>query len=227
MTTNPQQLEQAVERAVAIQDGDVRENVRRITLAALSDGKLDTDEIKRVMRAVLHGAQQGAQTLGEPGAHGRDALSEALQGLDEALGAAAEATDLAVREAVARSAEFSRHELRHSLDDLAELETLFIDTLKTTAASTTGFAAATLHDVADHARNSGTFVGRRVQGSLTQLRHTVGDLAHTQVDASVHGLRSGSALLANIAAGFLAGIAERLEPHTSDKTASDTPAPRD
>jgi len=224
MSTNLNQIEQEVQAAVAVSEGDVREDVRRITLAALSDGRLDADAIKRVMSAVLQGAQQGTQALGEQGHH---ALAEAMNGLDEALGVAAEATDLALREAAARGGEFSRHELRRSLDDLAGLEALFIETLKNAAESATGFAATTLRDFADHARSSGTFVGGKVRESLAQLRHTLGDLARAQVEAGAHGLRSSSALLANIAAGFLAGIAQRLEPDKTRKADSDPSTPRD
>lgn len=224
MSANPDRVEQEVQAAVAAGEGDVREDVRRITLEALSDGRLDADAIKRVMHAVMHGARQGTEALGE---QGRQALSEAMKGLDEALGAAAEATDLALREAVARGSEFSRQELRRSLDDLAGLEALFIETVKNAAKGATGFAATTLHDFAEHARDSGTYVGGKVEGSLAQLRHTLGDLARAQVEAGTHGLRSGSALLANIAAGFLAGIAQRLEPDKANKADSDPSAPRD
>lgn len=224
MSANLNQVEREVEAAVTASEGDVREEVRRITLAALSNGSLDTDAIKRVMHSVLHGAQQGTKALGE---QGHQALSEAMNGLDEALGAVAEATDLALREAAARGGEFSRQELRRSLDDLAGLEALFIETLKTATESATGFAATTLRDFADHARSSGTFVGGTVRESMAQLRHTLGDLARAQVEAGAHGLRSSSALLANIAAGFLAGIAQRLEPDKTRPTDSDPSVPRD
>jgi len=224
MSANPDRVEQAVQAAVAGEEGDVREEVRRITLEALSDGRLDTDAVRRVMHSVMHGARQGAEALGE---QGRQSLSDAMQGLDEALGAAAEATDLALREAAARGSEFSRQELRRSLDDLAGLEALFIETMKNAAKGATGFASTTLHDFAEHARSSGSYVGGKVEASLGQLRHTLGDLARAQVEAGVHGLRSGSALLANIAAGFLAGIAQRLEPEKPGKADSDPSAPRD
>ncbi|HRP75786.1 MAG TPA: hypothetical protein PK725_05860 [Rhodocyclaceae bacterium] len=224
MSTNPDRVEREVQAAVAGGESDVREDVRRITLEALSDGRLDADAIRRVMHSVMHGAQSGTEVLGE---QGRQALSEAMKGLDEALGAAAEATDLALREAAARGSEFSRQELRRSLDDLAGLEALFIETLMNAAKGATGLAATTLHDFAEHARSSGTYVGGKVEGSLAQLRHTLGDLARAQVEAGAHGLRSGSALFANIAAGFLAGIAQRLDPDRVSKTDSGRSAPRD
>lgn len=224
MSTNPDRVEKEVQAAVAGGESDVREDVRRITLEALSDGRLDADAIRRVMHSVMHGAQSGTEALGE---QGRQALSEAMKGLDEALGAAAEATDLALRDAAARGSEFSRQELRRSLDDLAGLEALFIETLMNAAKGATGLAATTLHDFAEHARSSGTYVGGKVEGSLAQLRHTLGDLARAQVEAGAHGLRSGSALFASIAAGFLAGIAQRLDPDRVSKTDSDRSAPRD
>ncbi len=225
MTEASDRIEQEVEEAVAGRAADVREDVRRITLEALSDGRLDTEALRRVMQAVTDGARRGAAALGDAG--GRKALADAMKGLDQALASAAEATDLAVREAVSRGSEFSRKELHRALDDLAGLETMFIDTLRNAARGASGLAAETFHDLAEHARNSGTQVGSRVNDSLGRLRDAIGDLARTQFEAGAETLRSGGALLAGMASGFLAGIAERLQPDRSEDSGTGTPPSRD
>lgn len=224
MNSDADRIEEDVQAAVAGDVAGVREEVRRITLSALSDGRLDTEALRHVMHSVVEGARRGSAGLGD---RERQNLSEAMSGLDEALAAAAEATELALREAASRGSDFTRQELHRTLDDLAGLEAMFIETMRNAAKGATGFASATLQDLADHARNSGTHVGGRVAASLGQLRDTVGDLARAQFEAGAHGLRSGGALLAGMASGFLAGIAERLQPDRSARTDAEPPQPRD
>jgi hypothetical protein len=224
VTGNAERIEEDVEAAVGGGSADVREEVRRITLEALRDRRLDTEGVKRVMQAVVDGARRGSSDLG---GQGRQKLSEAISGLDDALAAAAEATDLAVREAVGRGREFSRKELERTLDGLSSLETMFVDTLRSAARSASGFAADTLNDLAEHARGSGTSVGSRVNASLSQLRKAVSEMASARLEAGAETLRSGGAALADVAAGFLAGIADRLRKEQPKHTDDDASQPRE
>jgi DNA-binding ferritin-like protein len=217
-------IEEEVKAAVGGETADVREDVRRITLEALSDLRLDTERVKRVAQAVVDGARRGTAAGDE---RGREKLSAAMKGLDEALAAAAEATNLAVREAVGRGTEFSRQELHRAVENLSRLESAFIDTLGATARNTGGFVADTLSDLADHARRSGTSVGERVNSSLSQLRQAVGDMASTQLEAGAQALRGGGAALADVAAGFLAGIADRLRKERPKEGGPDGTQSRD
>lgn len=50
-----------------------------------------------------------------------------MRGLDEALAGAAEAAQLAIQEAAGRTGEFSRQGLKQAADDLATLQTLFVE----------------------------------------------------------------------------------------------------
>jgi len=221
---NSETIEQQVQTTLEDKTADVRDAVRQITLKALSDGQLDTVALRRVMDAVVKGAQHGAANRGE---HGRQALSDAIKGLDEALAAAAEATQLALQEAAGRSSEFSRHEIERTLNDLRGLESLFIETLNDAARSATGFAEATLRDLAGHARNSGTAVDQRVTAALAQLGDAIAGTAKTQLETGTQTLRREGALLASMAAGMLAGIAERLQSASRDETGKNSPGSSD
>lgn len=215
MTDRTEGIEQQVRQAVEGETVDVRDSVRKITLKALSSGDLDKAELRRVMDAVVKGGLHGDAAAGKPG---RQALREAMQGLDEALAAAAAATQLALQEAAGRGDEFSKHELKRVLDDLQGLEALFIDTLSQAADTTSGLAATTLRELAEHARHSGTAVGRQVRGTLTELSDSLLQAAKSQVKSGGQTLQAGGALLANLAAGFLAGIADRLQPTAPNKS---------
>ena len=194
--------------------------VRAITLNALSGGVLNTESIKQVMGAVIKGAQQGAASHA---GHEAKLLKEAMQGLDDALAAAAEATQLALREAASRTSEFSQQELKSTMADLAALESLFIETLSNAAQSATGTARTTLHDLAHHARVSGTAVGEKVASAVSQLTHTIADTTREQVAAGTQTLRKEGALLASLAAGVLNGIVQKLQPKTGENNEPKSP----
>ncbi|QLQ04417.1 MAG: hypothetical protein HZY77_07275 [Thiobacillus sp.] len=212
----PEEIEQRVQGALATDPAAIAAQVRAITLDALTRGHLDTDALKRVTAAVVKGAREGAAPLGEPGGQ---ALKEAMRGLDEALAGAAEAAQLAIQEAAGRSSEFSRQGLKRAVDELATLQTLFIETLQDAARNTRGVVQATFTELAEHARSSGSAVGQRTRIALDQLAHAVTAGAREQAKRGTEVVRHEAALLAGLAAGLLQGIAARLESKDTDKDA--------
>lgn len=223
MTQDTDRVERDVEAAVADDAAGISERVRQITLEVLSQGQLDSTALKEVMRAVVKGAQKGIKRPDDVSA---TALREAVKGLDQALASAAEASQLAVREAVGRSGEFSKQSIKKAVDELGSVESMFIDTLADAAKASTGHVRDTLHGLAEHARNSGTAVGKRVNGALSQLTQAIADVTQQQMQAGADTLRQQAALMAGIAAGILKGIADRLQP-PADKPAPQSPDQRD
>ena len=209
MTHDTEKIEQDVQAAIADGSAAITERVRQITLKALSDGELDSSALKQVMDAVVKGARQA---ISRPDEKSTMKLKDAMQGLDEALAAAATATQLAVQEAANRTGEFSRESLKKRVDELASLESQFIATLVEAARQSSGHVQATLRDIANHAQSSGTAVGGQVKAALEELAHAVADTTRGQVAAGAQTLRKEAALLAGLAAGVLKGIADRLQP---------------
>lgn len=210
----PEEIEQRVQGALATDPATIAAQVRAVTLDALTRGSLDADALKRVTAAVVKGAREGAAPLGE---HGKQALKNAMRGLDDALAGAAEAAQLAIQEAAGRTNEFSRQGLKQAADDLATLQTLFIETLQDAARNTQGVVQATLTELAEHARTSGSAVGQRTRIALDQLAQAITVSARDQAKKGTEVLRHEAALLAGLAAGLLQGIAARLESKDTDK----------
>ena len=187
---------------------DIQQEVHDITLTALKDGQLDTERVKKIIQAVTEGATSGASQLGE---NISDGMQQAFTGLDQALVKVAEASKLAIQEAVGRAGEFSEKELKRSLNDLSTLEELFLETIKQTGQSASGSAAKIMGDFFDHARHSGTAVGERVteitQVLQNQMKHagTIGFKAGTDFAMAT------SRHITQIASGILAGIADSLQ----------------
>jgi hypothetical protein len=209
MSEDTKRLEAKVQAAVDSDPSAIAERVRALTLEALAHGRLDAGQIKEIMAAVMRGAQQGIE---RPDGERAAAVGEAVKGLDQALAAAAQATRLAVEEALGRSGEFSRETLKARLDELGGLESSFLDTLAEAAKSATGHVRTTLSELAAHGRASGTAVGGQVREAAGELGRALTELAREQVDGGVRTLRNEAGLFAGLAAGMLRGIADRLQP---------------
>ena len=196
-----EEIHDSAQQAVEQEQGvDIREKVRDITLNALTRKKLDADSIKEVVGAVAEGSRLGAASHGE---RMGEALKEAIKGLDDALTKAAEATKLAIEEAAGRAGDFSQQELKRSMSDLGELETIYLDTLTDIAKNGTDRAAEILGDLATHARNSGTAVGEQVVTALADLQHFVQQTGKAGLEAGVARAPLGVARLQSLAVAQL------------------------
>ena len=218
MTQDSQRIERDVQAALEAEPAHIAERVRTITLAALTRGVVDTQALREVTQAVLRGAQAATPSLA---AGQTEAIKGAVRGLDEALASAAQATQLAMQEAIGRSGEFSREGLKQSVDQLSRLEGDFVAALGDAARQTSGVAQATLRDLAEHAGRSGTAVGARVQTAVLELGHAMSDLARAQVDSGMRALGTQTELLAGMAAGVLRGLADRLQQDGFAKNAAE------
>ncbi len=212
-----QNIEEASRKAVA-QGENIHDAIRDITLKALSEGELDTEKTKQVVRAVMAGAGEGAESLGP---QAPQALKEAMAGIDEALTKSAEASKLAIEEAVGHLEEFGSRDLKRAVDDLLTLEDLFLDTVKDVATASKETIRETLNDLVRHARNSGTQVGEAAKKAADTL---MGELAHSlraTVESGSEAAMRTTSLLAQAAAGFLDGIAQALEGKARGGTKDD------
>ncbi len=211
-------LEAEVRSAVE-QGKDVQEMVRQLTLRKISARSLDLESLRQIAGAVLRGARAGAQReLHQSVAQtetARAQLKQAVTGLDVALAQFAAASRLAVEEATTRAQKFSSEDLTRAHADLQALETMFLDTLQTSASSAKDAAGEILHDLAAHSRTHGSAVGAQIKESLAVITHQLGAAGRTQVVAGLHLAQATSDLLRQIASGVLTGLADHVKPAPS------------
>ena len=204
--SGPDQVQESVQEAVG-KNEDISEAVRKITLDALSKKSLDYDSIRSTLRDVLEGAKMGAKDDGEIKA----AFQQVTSGLDEALAQSAEASKLAIEETAGRIQDFSKQDLKRALDELSGLEDLFIETISEAAKSSQGVVSDAFADLVDHAKNSGTVVGKRIADDVSMLRNKLGQAGKDQASELTDTAKTFSANVASAASGFLAGIAQALQ----------------
>ncbi len=201
-----QTVKEAVQEA-AEQSDSIRDEVRNITLQALSQGQLDIEKIKQVTREVMEGATLGAEARG---ARVKESLSEAVAGLDEALTTSVEASKLALEEVAGGVEQFGKQDLKRALDELLLLEDMFLDTIKSVAAASDDLVRQILDDLVQHARNSGTGVGRRSADVVERVNRSVGVTLREGVAVGSHAALNVGSRLSLAAAGFLEGLAGSL-----------------
>ncbi len=218
-TGNDTSTLEAEVRDTVEQGNDVQEKVRQLTLRVISSRSLDINSVRQTADAVLRGAQTGVQKeLQHSSAQthiARDHLKQAVSGLDVALAQFAEAAKLAVEEAAGRAQKYSSEDLKRARADLASLETMFVETLQSSASAARNAAGDILHDLAAHTRTHGSAVGTQLKETLSVFAHHIGAAGRAQVGVGLHLAKNTADLVRQIAAGVLTGLADHIKPGPS------------
>ncbi|MFI3156011.1 MAG: hypothetical protein QX199_07620 [Methylococcaceae bacterium] len=197
-------------RAAVKSGADVHQQIKDITLKALTRGQLDTENIKNVTEAVGKGIDEGIAGQDE---QAKEVFKHAATALDDALAIAAEASKLAIEEAAAKVADYSQHDFSDAIKDIQDMEGLFFDTLGKVAKGGNQVIAGIVNDFIDHTRQSGTAVGKQALIALDALQ----DLPNIGAGIIVSSTFATASALAEIGSGILSGIAESLQSSHSKK----------
>jgi len=211
-----EQVKEAVGDAVR-QGTDIRAKVQELTLLALQRQRFDRHGMREVVRAVTEGAALGT---GRNRAQMRAAMSEVLQGLDQALRTSAEAGHAALKQLTATGRNFSDSEFKQALGNLRKLEDDFLTTVGQVADAANDQVRPELTEALRNARQSGTATGK-------QVALTMGDFAQkfsaASFDAALIGLETAGEFgkrFAQVASGMLGGMAEALRAPPEGKDAA-------
>jgi hypothetical protein len=209
-----QRLKAAVRDAVET-GRDLQARVRDLMLAALSSTGVDLSRIQQVTRTTLDGVDAGVVI------HGADAgqvARQAVAGIEDALMQAAEASSLAIQEAAGHAGDFARSDLKHAVDELASLESLFMDTLADVARAGSATAKTTFADIQRHLEHSGTVFGARLASQVGSLRESLALAGQEGLQSGVKTAGKAAEQLGRLAGALLAGMEQGLSragPRTS------------
>lgn len=198
---------EAAEAASGPEPG-LRERVRDLTARALHERRMAFADTRAIVSAIMAGVGSGLSARGgEIRAH----LKEAVAGVDEAVGTAAQHVSYTLQEAAEAGRAFKDNELKASLEQLRDLEEQFVDTLKDAAAQSGDRLKEELGYLSDHLRHGGTRTGEQARAALERLarglkaggaagRAGLGESAHAATDH-----------LAQAASGMLEALADSLK----------------
>ena len=196
------------EAAAAASGPDLRERVRELTARALRERRMALQDLREIVGAITSGVGSG---LAARGGEIKDGLKQAVAGLDDAVGSAAQAASYTLREAAEHGKAFKDNELKASLEQLRDLEAQFVDTLKQTAKQSGGKLKEELDTLSEHLKHSGTRTGEQVREALERLAHGV--KAGTDAGRAGLGESASTAIerLSQVASGILAAVSESLK----------------
>jgi hypothetical protein len=187
---------------------DVRARLHDLTVRALTRRDLAEKEIREVLGAITEGVSLGAaQRTDEV----RAAISDAMGGMDDALGHAAEAMQLALGEVSSHAQDFAEHDLKQSLDELRKLEAMFLETVSRVAQNASGMVKQEMTAMAEHASRTGTGTGERVKAVAEELGNRLRSTAQGAGDAGKRAAREVGSRVALLASRKLADIAAKIE----------------
>lgn len=200
------QLRDAAAEAAAAPD--LRERVRELTARALHERRLALEDVRAVIGAVTEGVGSGLATRG---GEMKEGLKQAVSGLDDAIGSAAQAASYSINEAVEQGRTFKDNELKASLEQLRDLESQLVETLRQTAKQSGGKLREELEQLADHLKITGTRTGEQVGDALRQFAAGVRSGGAAGKAGLSESATAASARLAQVASGVLAALSDSLK----------------
>jgi len=208
ISENTQLVQLHDEAEAAVANPDLRERVRELTARALHERRVPLDDLRGVINAITSGVGSG---LTARGGEMKDGLKQAVSGLDEAVGSAAQAASYTLQEAIAKGKDYKDSELKASLEQLRDLETQIVDTLKQTASQSGGKLKEELEYLIDHLKISGTRTGEKVRDALQQLASGVKASSEAGRAGLSESASTASERLSMAASGVLAALSESLK----------------
>ena len=209
----------------AVETGrDLQARVRDLMLAAFSSTGVDLSRIQQVTRTTLEGVDAGAATHGADSAR---VARQAVAGIEDALMQAAEASSLAIQEAAGHASDFARSDLKRAVDELASLESLFIDTLTDVARAGSTTAKITFADIQRHLQHSGTIFGARLATQVGSLREVLSLAGREGLQSGVNTAGKAAEQLGRIAGALLAGMGNGFAQAGTRTSGADDPGDKE
>jgi hypothetical protein len=186
---------------------DVRAKLHELTVRALTQRQLAEQEIREVIGAITEGISLGAAERAEDV---RAALGDALNGMDDALGHAAEAMQLAWGEVSSHAQDFAEQDLKQGISELKNVEQVFLETVRRVGQGANGLVKQEMAALAEHAQSSGTASAARVKVVVEDLGNRLRATAQQAGDAGKNAAREVGARVATLASRKLSEISARI-----------------
>jgi phage-related tail protein len=185
------------------EDRAIHERARDLTSQVLQQGRLDTNAVRDIVRAVT------GQTTSEPAPtenEARESFPAAVRALDEALVKSASFTHEAVQKLASRGNDFTENDLKEVLVRLRKLEEDYVALASFVAEAMTGNLRREMMELVSHAQGVGTEASARMAGMMSDFASRMGEGATSGLET----MRGTGMRMALLASGVLAGVADAL-----------------
>jgi uncharacterized protein DUF6781 len=192
------------------EDRAIRQRVRELTTQVLQQGRVDTEAVRDVVRAVTG---QPAAGMAASAAEARELFADTVRALDEALMQSASATHDALQRLAARGKDFTDNDLKDALLSLRKLETDYAAAASRVAEAMSGNLRREMMELAALAQNVGGEASARVAGMMGEFASRMNDGASSGLES----VRDAGVRMALLASGVLAGVADALRDRAEVK----------
>lgn len=193
----------------------IRERVRELTAQLLAGGKLDTEGVKEVVRAMSGGAIKPPLDSTQA----REAFTDAVRGLDLALQTSSQAAHEALATLASRGGDFSDNDLKNAFAALQMLQGDFVAAANHIADATTGNIRRDLVDLALHAQRVGADASVRVAQMMSEFANRLNDSYRARTVPGFERAREYGANMSLFTSGLLAGFADALRQQAESRKA--------
>ena len=190
------------------EDQSIRERVKGLTSQVLQQGRVDPEEVRDIVRAVIGGT---SATTAVSGAEARQLFADSVRELDAALVKSAGAAHSALQQLAMRGKDFTDNDLKEALVSLRQLEQDYAAAASRIAEAMSGNLRREMMELAAHAQNVGVEASARVASMMGEL---AGGVSATPGIATI---RDASVRMALLASGVLAGVADALRDQSDVK----------
>ncbi|MDX1514151.1 MAG: DUF6781 family protein [Gammaproteobacteria bacterium] len=192
---------------------ELREKMRQITLETLRSGRIDTEGIKEVGRAMTSDLGSAEKTASEAG----ESFTDAVRRLDEGLVETAASAHAALAQLTAKGEHFTDNDLKEALEQLRQLQKVYVEITGRIAERASGNLQREFRELAHHAQQVGADAGAQVASLINEF---AGRVSSTSSEAARTGLdltRQTGLRMAFLTSGVLAGIADALREQATPK----------
>jgi hypothetical protein len=192
----------------------IRARVRDLTAQMLSGGRLDTEGVKEVVRAMGVGVGLPPALDSE---QARQAFADAIGDLDRALRDSAQAAHEALQALAARGKDFSDNDLKNAFASLQKLQENYVATANHIADATTGSIRRELVELALHAQRVGTDASVRMAQLMNEFASRMGGSYRGRASSGLDAAREYGVNMTMLTSGLLAGFADALRQQSESR----------
>jgi hypothetical protein len=185
------------------EDQEIRQRVRELTSQLFQLGRLDTQSVQNVVRAVTGAA---APATGLQDAEARQTFADSVKALDEALASSAHAAHVALERLAARGKDFSDNDLKDVLLSLRSLQADYVAAVTRIAEAASSSLRRDFTDASTRAQSIGADVTVGIATSVSEFANRIGENTASGLEVA----RGASVRMALLASGVLQGVADAL-----------------
>jgi len=193
----------------------LRERVRQMTAQMLSGGRLDTEGVTEVVRAMSGG---GASKPALDNAQAREAFAESLRLMNAALQSSSQAAHGAIQSLIARGKDISDNDLKMAFAALQTLQQDYVTIANRIADVTTGNLNRELTDLALHAQRVGADVNVRFAQMLSEFANRINSFRPDAMPG-FDSMRQYGANMTLLTSALLGGFADALRQQPDNRKA--------